>query len=215
MFGVLCVTVFAQTPGDVPITGEYPIPEDFCFYENKNCSEHDFYFQAAAQEDGCFAIHSRQANNTDLPEGTMRVAYIDVYDANGVFQRELVFTSALDFVMEYAMDTIHLYFYDHVISYDLTSGSLTANAYPAGWAMESGKKSTLQSSSFSSGQWQYRCKRAFHGYTELTRENSAEKQVLVSMPGSGFSLWNTALPALVLGIPLIVIRRNRRRKHGA
>lgn len=208
LVSMLRIDVFAQGNTTLPPNGEYDIVEDLQILEKETCSKHNFFYQVAAQEDGCFVVLSRQANNTNLSDGTMSVAYIDLFDSNGVFQKELVFSTPLDFVIEYESDILNLYFYDYYISYDIPTGSITRHTSYDNLLSE--KKSSLTHTSFTSGSWQYRCKRSFHGFTKLTRTNYVEEQVLLDLTGSGFNIWNTVFLAIVLAILTVVWKKAKK-----
>ena len=209
VLSILKLEVFAQGNATLPPNGEYDIVEDLQILEKETCSTHNFFYQVAAQEDGCFAVLSRQANNTNLSGGTMSVAYIDLFDSTGVFQKELVFSTPLDFVIEYESDTLNLYFYDHYISYNIPTGSATR--YTSSDNLLSEKKASLTYTRFTSGLWQYRCTRSFHGFTKLTRTNSVEEQVLLDLPGSGINIWNTVFLAIGLAILTIFWKKQKTR----
>lgn len=207
LVSMLRLDVFAQGNTTMTTNGEYDIVENLQILEKETCSKHNFFYQVAAQEDGCFAVLSRQANNTNLSVGTMSVAYIDLFNSNGVFQKELVFSTPLDFVIEYESDILNLYFYDHYVSYNIPTGSITR--YTSSDNLLSEKKASLTYTSFTSGAWQYHCKRSFHGFTKLTRTNYIEEQVLLDLPGSGFNIWNTVFLAIPLAILAIVWKKTK------
>lgn len=208
LVSMLGVDVCAQGNTTMTTNGEYDIIENLQIFEKEICSKHNFFYQVAAQEDGCFAVLSRQANNTNLSVGTMSVVYIDLFDSNGVFQKELVFSTPLDFVIEYESDILNLYFYDHYISYNIPTGSITRCTSSENLLSE--KKASLTYTSFTSGSWQYRCMRSFHGFTKLTRTNYIEEQVLLDLPGSGFNIWNTAFLAIPLAILTVAWKKSRK-----
>ena len=175
--------------------------------ERNQCSGHDFFYQVSVREDGCFAVCYRQASNSIQAKQTFGVAYIDIFDANSHFQKELVIQTDQDFAMEYILDNVNLYFFDYMISYDLLSGNIDCYAYPKGWAIESGKDESLRKMSFTLGEWRYSCQRSFHGYTKLVRENSHEQQVLLALPGSSLNLYKTVLPAAICAIVIFSLRK--------
>lgn len=204
---------YAEEMNGIEITGIYEIPDRFKIEEKDSCSGHDFFYQVSAREDGSFAVCCRQANHASADSGTLSTVYIDLYGPNGEFQKELIFYSPDDFAMDLSGMSLDLYYYNHIISYHLGDGELSGYQTADQAAIDSGIDKELRATDFVCGGWRYKCKRAFHGYTELIRENQDEKQILISLPGSGYSVSNTVLPAIIIGVGLLVVRAKRKRRH--
>ena len=148
--------------------------------------------------------------NADL---VYRLCYIDVYSAQGLFLQELSFYTELDFVAEIQKSQINLYFYDRIITYDLNTKKLNAVYTDFGLSSQNGTIGNLRQNRFQSGKWQYECKRGFHGYTQLIRTDGVNSQNLISYSGTGFSMWNTLIPAIFLAIGIFLLRRYVKRKN--
>lgn len=212
---ILCITHLLCFPCSVLATGDSAeaiehaavIPEDFMFSVSNSCSQHDYFDQVSADEDGTFAVLSRYTNIKEKPDLVFRLCYVDVYSPSGEFMLELSFFTEQDLAVELNDSLVNLYFYDRTISYDIATKALSGRFIEPGASIEDGTFSRLRKTSFSVGQWEYRCKKGFHGYTQLSRTDGITSEVLISSPGSGFTLWNTLLPAVILGAGLLVMNR--------
>ena len=221
---ITCVAIllYSQFPSanaasldELPITGIYESLQGFDFQVRDTCSGHPFFMQVSARDDGWFAVYYRYADNPSASAEDPSTAYIDVFNAEGVFQYELSFRTERDLAMELTETGVNLYFYNYVIIYDCATGGIKGYRFPDGYAMENGIYTKLRQSKFKAGEWNYHCVKAMHGYTKLIRENADEKQELLSLPGSGVTLWNTVVPAIVLGISIIFIKNKRRESKAA
>lgn len=196
---------FASTFHGIETTGTCPIPADFQFTSSTVCSEHLYFEQVSARDDGWFAVYYRYSEDTGF-----RTAYIDIFDADGTFVRELSFQTKQDFAMELTDEGLLLYFYSFVISYDWDTEQLSGYTIPESSAIDNGVFSDLKQSKFESGGWTYRCRRKLYGYTQLTRENAAGKQELLSLPGNGMNVWNLFILPVILGFVALFIKKRCR-----
>ena len=171
--------------GGIAVTGELPIPDDFFFTVNDDCSTHPQFNQAAASANGCFAVHSFHIDTETVTDKTFHKNYIDLYNADGSFCKEISFETQYAFNMELTEKTLCLYFDSCVIVYDLEDEQLYNYSIPEYAAEESGLNQKLRASRFTSGEWEYRCERYFTDYRRLVRSNEEQTQVLVEMPGLG------------------------------
>lgn len=186
--------------------------ENFSFSVADICSEHDCFYQASADADGHFIIVSRYNNIKENSDLVYRLCYIDVYSAQGQFLQELSFYTDLDFAAEIKQSQIYLYFSDRIITYDLSTKELDAVYIEPGLSIQNGAIGNLRQSQFQSGKWQYSCKKGFHGYTQLTRTDGENRQILVSYGGTGFSLWNTLIPAVLFAAGIFLLKYHAKRK---
>lgn len=192
---------------------EDTIWEDFSFSVSDTCINHDCFYQISAESDGSFIVVTRYTNIKEIQEMVYRLCYIDVYSASGQFVQELSFYTEQDFAAELQQSKIHLYFYDRVITYDLRSETLDAVFTEPGLFNENGTFAKLRQASFQSGKWQYHCKKGFHGYTKLTRTDGINRETLISYSGTGFTIWNTLVPATVLGLGLFLFAHQQRKRR--
>ena len=201
MFCLLClINVSALEFGNITVIDEIDIPEDFEFSVSKVCSRFDYFMQAAAREDGCFAIYARhvdmdQHNGTDFEK-----VYIDLYDANGKFVEELSFTTPFDLAVELTEETVNIYFYKFVIVYNLETQELRNYSIPDGSAINNGLYERLREDEFISGEWLYSCKKTHGNFTELTRSNGNQYQILLQTSGTSYSFGKAFLGGLVIAI---------------
>lgn len=205
MLMVFCVNASALEFGGIPVLQELELPDDLDFSVSDTCSDHMFFMQASAREDGYFLIYSRHTDLTGDSNDTFKRVYIDIYDSEGVFLQELSFVSPLDLAVEITEESVNMYFYSSVMVYDLETQELTCYAISDGAAVNGGLYQTLREDEFVCGDWQYRCIKSFDGYTQLVRSNNDQEQVLVKMPGTGNSFFNTFFPGIIAGVLLLAV----------
>lgn len=184
----------------VPILEEIDLPSDLDFSVSNTCSGHAYFMQAAANEDGCFAVYSRHVTSGDYSKVDFKRVYIDVYNSEGALLQELSFTTSLDLALEYEDNAVKMFFYNSVLIYDLTTQELLHYAIPEGSAVNGGMYKHLRSKEFSAGNWVYSLENGFNGYVKLVRSDGKQVQVLVEMPGTGELLWKVILPGGIIGI---------------
>lgn len=212
--------VKAKDFGQVSTNGIYEIPDSFRIAVHDRCSGHDFFQQVSARSDGSFLVLYRQANRP--VSGTIfGTAYIDVYDEDGIFLYELTFDTPNDCAVEYIQDGIVLYFYDHIIVYDPKTDVCEGYSTTAEAALQSGVYKKLRDKKFTCGQWQYTCTETFFNRTGLIRTNGTVTQELLSLPGTGLTVWNTVFAAILfviihvfLGTLLLYCIKRKKRRTG-
>lgn len=206
-----CSAVDANT---IQILEEISLPQDLNFTINKTCSGHAYFMQAAADENGCFAVYSRHINPDDHSEFNLKRVYIDIYQPDGSFLQELSFITSLDFAFEFKNSIISIYFYNSVLFYNLITQELSHYSIPDGSAVNGGLYEQLRSKTFTVGNWTYRYKKGFNGYVKLIRSNNQQEQILVEMPGSGNLLRKVIIPGGAVGIlTTVIIVWQIKRKH--
>ena len=183
------------------------IPPKFAFSTSSTCAGHDCFFQASAEADGSFLVVSRYTKAKGNQEKVFRLCFVDIYTPEGKLETELSFYTEQDFVAEKKQSTVYLYFCDRIITFDLDTGALDAVQIEYGLPQSNGTFTRLRLATFQSGEWQYACQKSFHGYTKLTRTNGQHTETLVSCPGTGYSVWNTLVPAVMLGLSLFFLFR--------
>ena len=115
---------------------------------------------------------------------------------------------------ELQIQSIVICFFDKILFYDYITDEQSCLFLGADEMLNETELDQMDQHEFTVGQWQYTCKKGFHGYTELVRTNDALSEILVTLPGSGFSAWNTLVPALALFLCLLLLRKyNRHRKE--
>lgn len=185
---------------NITVIDEIDIPENLEFSVSKVCSRYDYFMQATAREDGCFAIYARhvdmdQRNGTDFEK-----VYIDLYDADGKFVEELSFTTPFDLAVELTQETVNIYFYKSVLVYNLETQELRNYSIPDGSATNIGLYERLRENEFVSGEWLYSCKKTYGNFTELSRSNGNQYQILLQTSGTEFSFGKAFFGGLVIAV---------------
>ena len=168
------------------------------------CSGHDYFYQIAATEQGSFIIVSRYTDIKEKMDLVYKQCFVDVYSQEGMLLAEISFYTEQDFVAELVNNTVKLYFYDHIILYDYITCDLYSYTTAPGESVENGTFDWLKRTSFSLGDWQYNCKKGFHGYSQLTRTKDNVEQT-ISFDGNRFIWRNTLLPGIISGGTIFAI----------
>lgn len=151
------------------------------FYDS--CSGHDYFYHVAVREDGWFAVLYRTAINKVNDDEYLSRIYVDIFNAQGEFQKEISFKSEYNIALELG-DTLRIYDADFVISYDWISGSLEIERTPRDYARSSGIYEDFIQKKFDLGGWSYRCERTLMGYCTIVRTNGEQKETLLSLSGN-------------------------------
>ena len=204
-FFAIYVPTFASTTETVPIIEEVVLPHNLNFTVNDRCSGHTYFMQAAANATGQFLVYSRHINPDDYSDVDFKKVFIDIYSFDGVFLQELSLTTSSDLAVAFEGNTVMIYFYSSVLSYDLTTQECHYYITPEGMAINQGLYKQLRSEKFTAGRWSYRCKKSFGDFVELVRSDGDNEQVLVEMPGRTSFFSNVVIPGFLVGINITVI----------
>ena len=207
------VSVSASVDDTMAYSQEIQLPDDLNFTTKDICSGHAYFLQAAANENGEFAVYSLHVEQHRIKDTDFSKVYIDLYDSNGNFYRELSFKTSQDKAIGLTSDAVCIYFYDSVLVYEILSQELHCYAMPAGEAVNNGLYTQLRRKKFSCGDWEYSYKKGIGGYTKLIRSNGDHTQILVDMPGTMNYLWYS-VPAIMIAILwcLFAYKHKRQRK---
>ena len=218
-----CLFTCAAEIDEVPLLEEIDLPEDLNFSVNDTCTKHAYFEQAAANENGCFAVYSLHVN-PDAPEDVdYTKKYIDIYNSDGTLLQEISFYTTYSLAFELKENTINIYFRLSALVYDLATQEIKCYAIPEGLAVngklynaDGEEYKQLRSKVFTAGGWTYSCKKGLYGYTELIRSNGEQEQVVVEMLGSDEVVFR-AIPAciegaIIIAISIFVKRRVKRDK---
>ena len=194
---------------------ETDLPQGLNFTVNDICTGHAYFMQAAANEQGEFAVLSLHVNPNDIQDFDFGKVYVDLYNSDGVFYQEISFETASAFVIQLETDCLNMYFQDFLMVYDLDTQELTNYAIPPE-APEYGGMEELRAESFSAGDWEYTCRKGVRGYVELTRTDGSQVQVLVQARETLEMIVYLVLPLSVIALAVIVVffylkGKNRRR----
>ena len=199
-------TVSALEFAGIQVLDEIDIPENLNFSVRDTCSEYDYYMQATAREDGCFAVYARQVDMDNRYGTDFEKVYIDLYDSDGDFLQEISFTTPFDLAVELTKETVNIYFYKSILVYNLETQELLNYSIPDGAAVNGGVYKNLRKKEFVSGEWTYICKKTSGEYTELIRSNDDQLEVLVELSGSGMSFWNVYFPGVAIAVTGILFK---------
>lgn len=195
-----CISAASLPLDTIPILEEIDLPSNLDFSVSNTCSGHAYFMQAAANEDGGFAVYSRHVTSGDYSKADFKRVYIDIYNSDGALLQELSFTTSLDLAFGYEDNTLKIYFYNSVLIYDLTTQELLHYAIPEGAAVNGETYKRLRSEEFSVGNWTYSLENGFIGYVKLVRNDGKQTQILVEMPGTNDFLWEVILPGGIIGV---------------
>ncbi len=176
---------------------ELEIPETLNFNINDTCSEHDFFTQATVQEDGTFAVHTFGIVAGDKRRSDFESHFIDIYDAEGNFLKEIAFQSKNDIAIELVDSILNIYLYSSVVCYDLKTEDVHYYLVGDNAAWESGVVKRIRAEKFKVGNWTYYYKDCFEGYTQLLRTDGAIVQTVLERPGRDKSY---IVPGVLFGV---------------
>ena len=204
----------AENYHGIPVENPRVLPKDSFAEVHDSCSGHAKILYANAREDGWFITTSFiTSEESDIREGI--TFGIDIFDANGDFYKELVFSTSQSILTEITSEGVNVYFYDHVITYDIQSGVFVCNDFPGGFLYESDWVNDLTKRKFSAGEWDYSFSPIvpWGNPTTLIRSNGQERQVLVSFSNPFQDICSVASPimAVVLCIAIVAFRRRKSR----
>lgn len=216
LMAICILTCYAIVVSAAPQQSENigPIPDELMFTVSSSCAGHDYFYQASANEAGDFAILSRYTNIEENQDLVFNLCYVDIYTSDGLLLKELSFYAEQNCAVALSEQSIVICFFDKILFYDYITDEQSCLFLGADEMLNETELDQMDQHEFTVGQWQYTCKKGFHGYTELVRTNDALSEILVTLPGSGFSAWNTLVPALALFLCLLLLRKyNRHRKE--
>ncbi len=198
-------SVEAAAYENIEVIAQYPAEqENIGFIVSNECSGHSCFNQVYIRSDGWFATYTNFSQDAlssgDSPYGKV---YIDVYNADAQLQFEISVNTTENVGIILLDDTVEIYLYSSLLSYNWEKDKLNAYLIPAHALHDSGLYNELHKANFQIGEWTYHCKTGFPGYTRLTRENGSEKQVLLSY--TGFQVGGVSVSPMVIGVSAGVI----------
>ena len=216
LYLLMPVSVLASVDDTILFSKEIKLPDDMNFTTKDTCSGHAYFMQATANEKGEFAVYSLHIEQNNINNTDFSKVYIDLYDSDGNFYRELSFNTSQDKAIELTSEAVYVYFFDFVLVYEISSQELHCYATPAGEAANNGLYTRLRRKNFSCGEWEYSCKKGIGGYTKLIRRDGNNTQILVDMPGTMSYLWYS-VPAIIIAVAWCLFaykQKNRGKDRG-
>lgn len=203
MVVAICTSIaFAEDNISLPIIREREFPKGFSLSIHATPTDHMFFEQAVAQDDGTFAICARF---TDTAHESFSQVYIDVFEPSGTFWKEIRFSTQFEVTIALQDNALNLLFYDYMITLDLVTDEAKCFEIAPNSLRESGLYGFLHQDQFTCGQWEYRCKKSVWGYSELVRNNGEHDQTLVSYPGMEAAIVKAVLSVSLLFLPILIL----------
>lgn len=179
--------------------------ESIGFSDSSVCSGHVYFDQFSVNQNQWVAVCYRFSETDDKTGGSFSRAYIDLYDAAGNFYKEISFDTSQEIAIELTENAVLVFFHTHVMAYTWEDNAICGYQMADYDSVRSDIFSGLRKAELTVGEWTYRAKKSFHGYTKLVRENSGVTQTLVDLPGTKFNIQNSVLPALLIGTAAVVV----------
>lgn len=198
----------------VDIISETKLPEDLNLKVNKDCTEHSFFKQATAWSDGSFAICTSGITTDGVTRNT-NCKFIDIYNTDGEFVKELTFETTSDIAIERTEKTLNIYLYSGIICYNLESNEFSYYTTPDYQAYNSGYVENLRKDKFTVGEWTYSYEKNFDGYVKLIRSNGNDKQILYEIKdGSDMVPMGSIVFSVVLfGLGCCFMYKRKNKRH--
>lgn len=213
--------VSADTAETFPKITEYDIAEKYNISIRDTCAGHTYFTYATFSEEGWFTIFcntsEKEAEGTD-PSAYL---YIDIYNEEGVFQKEISFECRNSFACELTGQVLQMYFYNDMIRYDLQTGEIQGYHIPENYAEKKGSVFEIKKIAFEMDGWQYKCSRGLLGYTSIMRTKGNQTETLLKLsanvPGSNLPFWafmiRSGVGALAAGFLIKYLWKKLRKKR--
>lgn len=170
---------------------EISMPSNIDFETHDTCWGHDWFSQYHARDDGWFVTLHRVANLHGGDEQGFDRVYVDIYNAEGVFQKELSLHNTDANIVAYITEsTVEIYLPNCYLSYNLETEVVTCHYAPANYVQDSELYDLLWQSEQQTGEWTYKSKGSFKMCHTLAREKDGEVQTVLKLKGSSLAFPN-------------------------
>ncbi|MBQ8579253.1 MAG: hypothetical protein IJ448_00985 [Oscillospiraceae bacterium] len=187
---VIPATAWDATPSS-QLGDEISMPKDLAFEIHDSCWEHDWFEQYHAREDGWYIVMYFVANLNGGDALHFDRVYVDIFNADGVFQKELSFNKSDSTLAARLTDTaVEIYLTNCYLSYDLATEAVTCHYTPSNYVRDSGLYTQLFQAKKQIGEWTYKSKGLPKMYDTLTREKDGSSQTILKLKGSSMSFPN-------------------------
>lgn len=191
---------------DYDFSYSYEIEKESIGFSDANaCSGHVYFDQFSVNQNQWVAVCYRFSETDDKTGGSFSRVYIDIYDAEGDFFKEISFDTSQEIAIELTENAVLVFFHTHVMAYTWEDNGICGYQMADYDSLRGGIFSDLRKAERTVGEWTYRAKKALHGYTKLVRQSGSTEQVLVELPGTKFNVQNTMLPAVLIGAAAIAL----------
>lgn len=172
---------------------EYDVAEKYNISIRDTCAGHTSFTYVTFSEDGWFAIFCSASEKESAGTDPAASLYIDIYNEEGVFQKELSFEYRSGFACELTGQVLQMYFYNDMICCDLQTGAIQGYHIPENYAEKKGSVFEIRKITFEMDGWQYKCGRGMMGYTSITRTKGNQTETLLKLsgnvPGTNLPFW--------------------------
>lgn len=176
---------FALSVTEIPKVRINEFPKNLELHINQECSGHTYFLQADANENGDYVVLSHKESYDKENNDVFKKKYVDVYNSDGEFLYEVIFTTEMEAALRIDGNTVYLIFYNYLLTFDIVTQAINYYEISGDKLWEYTNKEIIQSEEFTVGGWDYECKRNLKiGYMKLIRSNNTESDVLIEMEGS-------------------------------
>lgn len=179
---------FALSVAEIPRVKIKEFPGNLDLHINQECSGHTYFLQADANKNGDYVVLSHKENYDKENNDVFKKKYVDVYNSDGEFRCEVVFTTEKEPALRIDGNTVYLIFYNNLLTFDIVTQAINYYDIPGDKLWESTNREIIQTEKFNVGGWHYECKRNLKmGYMQLIRSNDTQSDVLIEMAGPQIS----------------------------
>ncbi len=206
IFFIVWTTVSSVNAFDVngvPVISETEVPRNLNLVINKNYAKHSYLKQISANQMGEYALFFRN----DKAEGDVKpfnYVYIQLFNSKCDFVQEISFFSKEDLTIQLTDETLNIYFCKIILVYKFDNQTFSAYSTEDWAALDSGIISELRKSTFTIGEWTYKYKRGYMGYTGVSRSNDLEEQVLFKTDKETIDFYSVVLPGVSIGAVICI-----------
>ena len=196
---VILITLFhgmnvsAETASSFAVITEYDVAEKYNISIHDACAGHTSFTYVTFNEEGWFAIFCSASEKESAGTDPAASLYIDIYNEEGVFQKEISFEYRSGFACELTGQVLQMYFYNDMICCDLQTGAIQGYHISENYAEQKGSVFEIRKITFEMDGWQYKCGRSLLGYTSIIRTKGNQTETLLKLsgnvPGSNLSFW--------------------------
>lgn len=206
ILALLLVSVGPVNTQALELGDEITIPSKIDLQIHNSCWEHDWFDQYHVRADGWFVVLSRVANLNGADKQGFNRVYVDIYNAEGVFQKEISFNAVEGDIVAVIKETaVEIYMPNRYLSYNLQLGEVTCHYTPDNYLEDSGLAELVRPSERQVGEWTYKAKGFPNMRHILTREKDGQVETILKFKGSSMSFPNIVPYIVCSGVTILVI----------
>lgn len=185
------------------------ILDDVVLSIHEECSGHPYFLQYLVREDGLFAVYYRTSDHSSVNSGIYTSAYVDIFNAEGEFIREIELVTRDAIVLNFSENILEIYLAEWLLSVDLDTWQVVPVKTTRYYAQENGLLSKFNQKKQTANGWQYSTKGRSMNYTSLVRESGETTEVLLSLsgniPGTNQSRFSFAMGGIAGGALILFL----------